>query len=188
MALLIDGYNLLHVTEIFGGSGQGTELHRSRLALLDFLSASIEERERTRTTIVFDAAGAPPGLPRSLVHDGITVHFARRHADADELIEELLEQYPAPRELLVVSSDHRVQRAARRRGAAFVDSDTWYADIRAAGRHRGEGGEKPADKTHDGVSREEVVYWVGQFADAPQDDTTPKPFPSGSADDALNDE
>jgi hypothetical protein len=32
--------------------------------------------------------------------------------------------------LLVVSSDHRVQRAARRRGAKFMDSDTWWAELR----------------------------------------------------------
>src|SRR5687767_9713356 len=103
MALLIDGYNLLHVTEIFGGPGAGTELHRTRLALLDYLSATIDDRERSQSAIVFDAAGAPPGLPSSLVHSGIKVHFARRHSDADELIEELLEQHPAPRSLLVVS-------------------------------------------------------------------------------------
>ena len=93
MALLIDGYNLLHVTEIFGGAGAGTELHRTRMALLDYLAAAIDDRERRQTAIVFDAAGAPPGLPNSLVHKDIQVHFARRHSDADELIEELLEKH-----------------------------------------------------------------------------------------------
>jgi predicted RNA-binding protein with PIN domain len=192
MALLIDGYNLLHVTEIFGRPGAGTELHRTRIALLDFLAASIDERQRPHTTIVFDAAGAPPGLPRTLTHEGISVHFARRHSDADELIEELVEAHPAPRELLVVSSDHRVQRAARRRGAAFIDSDQWYAEIRAAHRQREKGreqdGEIPADKSHADVSREEVAYWVDEFADAPPDDAPANPFPPGYADDVLNDE
>src|SRR5437868_13291162 len=108
MALLIDGYNLLNVTGIFGQAGPGTELHRTRLSLLNFLASSIDKRERRETVIVFDAAGAPPGLPRCLTHDGITVHFAQRHSDADEMIEELLEQCAAPRSLLVVSSDHRV--------------------------------------------------------------------------------
>ena len=59
MALLIDGYNLLNVTGIFAQAGPGTELHRTRVALLNFLSASIDQRERKATTIVFDAAGAP---------------------------------------------------------------------------------------------------------------------------------
>jgi predicted RNA-binding protein with PIN domain len=187
MALLIDGYNLLHVTEIFGKPGAGTELHRTRLALLDFLAAVIEQRERPQTMIVFDAAGAPPGLPRSFVHDAITVHFARRHSDADELIEELLEQYPAPRELLVVSSDHRVQRAARRRGADFIDSDQWYAQVRALRQQRQQEGEIPRAKSHSDVSNEEVAYWVDEFADAPPDNTT-NPFPPGYAEDVLDDD
>jgi predicted RNA-binding protein with PIN domain len=188
MALLIDGYNLLHVTAIFGKPGAGTDLHRTRTALLDFLSASIEKRERSKTTIVFDAAGAPPGLPRSLVHDAMRVHFARRHSDADELIEELLEQYPAPRELLVVSSDHRVQRAARRRGADFVDSDKWYAEVRALRQRREEVGELPSTKLQSDISNEEIAYWVDEFADAPPDNSATNPFPPGYADDVLEEE
>src|SRR5215212_5167758 len=128
MALLIDGYNLLNVTGIFAQAGPGTELHRTRLAFLNFLSAAINKRERSKTTIVFDAAGAPPGLPRTVKHDGITVHFAQRHSDADEMIEELLDECRAPRSLLVVSSDHRVQRAARHVGANYVDSEAWYSE------------------------------------------------------------
>jgi predicted RNA-binding protein with PIN domain len=186
MALLIDGYNLLHVTEIFGGTGQGTELHRSRLALLEFLAASISNRERNQTSIVFDAAGAPPGLPRLLTHEGMTVHFAQRHSDADELIEELLERYAAPRSLLVVSSDHRVQRAARRRGAGFVDSDKWYAELRAARRQRNIQTADGPSKPDGGLSRDEVSYWIEQFADSPPDDSPLNPFPPGYADDVAN--
>jgi uncharacterized protein len=162
MALLIDGYNLLHVTGIFGAAGAGTELHRSRLALLDFLAASILERERAQTTIVFDAAGAPPGLPTSATHEGITVYFARRHANADEMIERLLDECQAPRSLTVVSSDHRIQRAARHHGAAYVDSDKWFAELQAARRERdlkiGDSLAKP-----EGQSPEEVSYWVDEF-------------------------
>src|SRR5215475_9027209 len=116
MALLIDGYNLLNVTGIFGGDGPGTALHRTRLAFLNFLAGSFTKRERTGTTIVFDAAGAPPGLPASIKHEEMTIHFARRQSNADEMIEELLEDWRSPRSLVVVSSDHRVQRAARHCG------------------------------------------------------------------------
>src|SRR4051812_12264147 len=144
MALLIDGYNLLNVTGIFGEAGPGTELHRTRLALLNFLASSIDRRERRATAIVFDAAGAPPGLPRQVIHEGITVHFAQRHSDADEMIEELLEECAAPRNLLVVSSDHRVQRAARQHGASFVDSDEWYRQVLDANRRREAAGQDGA--------------------------------------------
>ncbi len=134
MAFLIDGYNLLHVTDIFGVAGPGTDLHRTRLALLNFLATSLNKRELRQTTIVFDASGAPPGLPRTISHQGMTIHFAQRHSDADEMIEELLEQHRSPKSLIVVSSDHRVQRAARHCGATFVDSAEWYSERRAANR------------------------------------------------------
>jgi len=187
MALLIDGYNLLHVTNIFAGAGPGTELHRTRLALLDFLTVSLSERERKETTIVFDATGAPPGLPRTLSHDGMTVHFARRHADADAMIEDLLEQYAAPRALLVVSSDHRVQRAARHCGASFVDSERWYGDVLAVRGGRDAATDAPSKPT-DEITPNDVDYWVGEFADAPPDDSPANPFPPGYADDLLDEE
>jgi predicted RNA-binding protein with PIN domain len=184
MALLIDGYNLLHVSDVFAGDGPGTELHRARIALLAFLAASIDSRERNQTTIVFDAAGAPPGLPRTISHEGMTVHFARRHSDADEMIEELLEQCAAPRALVVVSSDHRVQRAARRVGATFTDSEQWLAELKAARRQRPEIGRARAE-LDDKSTADEIAYWVDEFADAPLDETATNPFPPGYADDVA---
>ncbi len=57
MPLLIDGYNLLHVSGVFGSGTALTELHRSREALLAYLAASLEPAQRSHVTIVFDAAG-----------------------------------------------------------------------------------------------------------------------------------
>ena len=184
MALLIDGYNLLHVTDIFGGAGPGSDLHRTRLALLDFVAAALNERERVATTIVFDAAGAPPGLPRTLVHDGMTIHFARRHSEADAMIEELLEQCTAPRALVVVSSDHRVQRAARHRGAAFVDSSQWYGELLESRRqHSADSG--PSAKPSADLPPEDLDYWLREFGESAIEEDTHNPFPPGYADDVL---
>jgi uncharacterized protein len=166
MALLIDGYNLLNVTDIFGQAvGTETPLHASRQALLTFLASAIDAKTRSQTTIVFDAGGAPPGLPQTLTHEGITVHFARQHSDADEMIEEIIESHAAPRSLVVVSSDHRVQRAARRRGAAYVDSDRWYADMRAA-RSSTEASKPPAIEA---LPPDQVAYWLNQFGEQEND-------------------
>jgi predicted RNA-binding protein with PIN domain len=197
MSLLIDGYNLLHVTGIFGRGNALTELHRSREALLAFLAASIDPDERKHTTVVFDAAGAPPGLPKTVVHDGITVHFARQYADADAMLEELIASHEAPRSLVVVSSDHRVQRAARRRRATAVDSDRWYSEL-CAGRRRAKL-PSPPQKPGTPLSRDEIDYWVSKFADAPAEepsnpssppaaDDPDNPFPRGYADDLLDEE
>jgi hypothetical protein len=169
MALLIDGYNLLHVTGIFGPASESSALHESRQALLRFLAASIDRRERSQTTIVFDAAGAPPGLPQTVSHEGMTVHFSRGYPDADAMIEDLLEQHAAPRSLIVVSSDHRVQRAARRCGAKTVDSAPWYAERLAARRAAGSSGGGSA-KPVGQPSPDEVAYWVDEFTDQPPEE------------------
>src|SRR5581483_1858836 len=145
MSLIIDGYNLMHAANIVGrGRGPGY-LERSRLALLNHLAESLDPHEISNTTVVFDAAGAPPGLPPTLHHRGLTVRFARGYGSADELIAEMVKANSAPRRLTVVSSDHQVQRAALRRKARAVDSDVWYAEV---GQHRQQRAAKtpPPDK------------------------------------------
>ena len=130
MLLLVDGYNLLHVSGIFGPAGAPPTLEQSRLALLDFLAASLPAPLRKRTTVVFDAAAAPPGLPSQLVHAEIAVRFAPRKQTADDLIADLIRQEADPRHLTVVSSDHAVQRSARQRGCKFVDSEVWLRELK----------------------------------------------------------
>ena len=123
MAILIDGYNLLYAAGIRAETAPPHTLERSRSALLNFVAAAVDPEELCRTTVVFDAANAPPGLPDRRSHRGILVLFARKHDTADALIEELIAAEDAPRRLTVVSSDHRIQRAARRRRATAIDSD-----------------------------------------------------------------
>lgn len=200
MALLIDGYNLLNATGIVGqGEGLGG-FRRSREALIGFLGGAIAESQRPTTTIVFDAAGAPPGLPQTVTHAQMTVRYATDYPDADTLIEELIEEHSAPRSLLVVSSDHRIQRAARRRRAKFVDSDRWYQQlwesrVEARNLQRLAIPEKPVGT----LSAAEVEYWIKEFGvDELNDDclrsesassgelgTATNPFPPGYADDLL---
>lgn len=129
MAILIDGYNLLHAAGIIpAGSEQGS-LESARRALFDFLIGSLTADERQQTTIVFDARKAPPGLPHRLTVGGLQILFAHDHDEADDLIEELIRTDHVPRKLVVVSSDHRIQRAAKRRRAKSIDSDKWYWQI-----------------------------------------------------------
>src|SRR5262245_34263773 len=126
MPLLIDGYNLMYAAPIVGDVRGPRGFERSRAALIGFVSRAVGDSDRAGTTIVFDAAGAPPGLPSTLDYDGILVRFARGYRDADELLEELIAADHSPRRLTVVSSDHRVQRAAKRRRAEAIDSDVWF--------------------------------------------------------------
>jgi predicted RNA-binding protein with PIN domain len=189
MPLIIDGYNLLHASGILGrGVGPGS-LERSRTALLSFLAESLAERELSATTVVFDAREAPPGLPRVTQFRGITVRFAERGSDADQEIEQLIAAHSSPRRLTVVSSDHRLHRAARRRRATAVDSDRWYAATlrERIERARTKG---PGRKPSEPPTEAEVRFWLREFGlvdDEPAPGDQPEmprsPFPPGYAED-----
>ena len=190
MSIIIDGYNLLHASGILAkGQGPGG-LERARNALINFLAASLAPEERSRTTVVFDAAGGSPDLPHSFEQSGITIRFATQHEDADSLIEEMILRDSAPRRLTVVSSDRRLQRAARRRRARAAGSREWYETIvrerleRNAGRT-----DRPVKPTAPPTS-DEVQYWLHQFGGEPResDSEVDDPFPPGYGEDLLEDD
>lgn len=211
MTTLIDGYNLLHVTglagpEISRNDVKSGALARARIALLNFLATSLDDDERQLTTVAFDSNNAPPGLPREEQHRGITVKYATNYENADELLEELIRQSSAPRRLTVVSSDHRVQRAARRRKARAVDSDVWYAEVRESRWQSHEPLESRSPRPTGPLSDAEVAQWLNEFGDvsieqifppapAASDDPSSEPaaptpidnpFPPGYAEDVLD--
>jgi hypothetical protein len=163
MSIIIDGYNLLYMAGILGEGRGPRNLELSRLALLNFLAESLAPGEIAKTIVVFDAKDAPWGAKNVLEHRGISVQFASRWPDADCLIEELIRLDSSPRRLTVVSSDHRLQRAARRRKAKAVDSDVWYKELvqkRLARRQtESTAPERPAVP----LLAEDVAYWVRQF-------------------------
>jgi uncharacterized protein len=196
MPLLIDGYNLLYATGIVGrGSGPGG-LERSRLALLNFLAHSLDPADLPHTTVVFDAHDAPAGLPRTVNHRGITVRYAAGYESADLLIAELIRAESAPRRLVVVSSDHEIQRAARRRRAKAVASDAWYAELIRQRRERNEAAAETPDQPPVPLLAEDVEYWIRQFGgqqllqelgDNPPDEPF-NPFPAGYGEDLLREQ
>jgi len=161
--VLIDGYNLLYATGIVvRGIGPGT-LERARLALLNFLAASIEPERIPRTTIVFDAAGRMRERPREVEHRGLKVIFAVGYADADALIEALIRSHSAPKQLTVVSSDRRIQQAARRRRARAVDSEAWYAALVASRQSTQADVAEVPGRPPVPLLEEDVDYWLRQF-------------------------
>jgi uncharacterized protein len=54
--------------------------------------------------------------------------YAIRDQDADTRIEKLITEHSAPRQIRVVSSDRRLQAAARKRRGQFVTSDDFLAE------------------------------------------------------------
>ena len=180
MSLLIDGYNLLHASGILGGGVGPGGLERSRAALLNFLAESLDPADVRHTVVVFDAGANSRGLPRSYEHRGLTVTFSSGHADADELIEQLIRRDSTPRRLTVVSSDHRLQRAAKRRKAHAIDSDKWFAAVlrNRIDRRRLD---PPVPKPPAPLDEYQVQFWLKKFgvedagpvADPPSRDSLP---------------
>ncbi|MEQ8791541.1 MAG: NYN domain-containing protein [Pirellulaceae bacterium] len=165
MSLLIDGYNLLHASGVLPrGAGAGT-LERARGALLEFLVSALDPQELRQTTIVFDAKDAPKGVPDAYDYQGLSIRFARDYRDADVLLIELIRLDHAPRKLVVVSSDHQVQRAARRRRAKAVDSDVWCSALIRQGRRFELPGEQPETKPAAPLPQSEVQRWMREFGD-----------------------
>ncbi|MFN6189415.1 MAG: NYN domain-containing protein [Planctomycetia bacterium] len=144
MTVIIDGYNLLHASGVFGKERGPRGFEQSRLALLDMLADRLGA-EAAKTIVVFDAARAPDGLPGRTTHRGIRVWFAREYPDADSLIEELVDDDHAPSSLVVVSSDRRLQVAARRKRAEAKSCEEWLAELRANNRSRADQDAKPAE-------------------------------------------
>jgi predicted RNA-binding protein with PIN domain len=163
MPLLIDGYNLLNATGILGrGRGPGS-LQRARQALLNALVEALPPDEATRTTVVFDSSDSPWGVAKETNHRGITVKFSSKDEDADTVIERLIAADSAPKRLTVVSSDHRLQRAAKRRRATAVDSDVWFAQLMRDRASRHEGQTHDAAKPDGPFAPGEVDYWLREF-------------------------
>ena len=113
------------------------------------------------------------------------------------MLEDLIQAHTSPRRLTVVSSDHRVQRAARRRRARAVDSEVWYQEVqrqhhaRAATSSRSPPAPLASDKPTGAagtLSSSEVEYWLRRF-DQPLDPQAEAPadadniFPPGYGED-----
>lgn len=189
--LLIDGYNLLHAAGLARSRYAPGDLERLRARLIGELVGALSIEAARRCTVVFDAREAPPDLDRRQLVHGITVQFAEPGTDADSLIERLLRKHPTAHQVLMVSSDHRLQTAARRRGARFTDSEPFWESLRHGGsfadevtnhsNRRPTTPAAPKRPTHDPQSTanpinnkgidsspsvpRDVAYWLAEFGD-----------------------
>ncbi|MGE3317335.1 MAG: NYN domain-containing protein [Planctomycetaceae bacterium] len=172
--LVIDGYNLLHAAGMARKKYADGQLQNARRRLLIYLAAHLTEAERERTTVVFDAGDAPSGVARQMIVESMSVEFAPPGGDADSLIEQILQSHSAPRSVRVVSSDHRLQKAARRRRAAFVDSDRFVEELDHRGPAADPSAREPAgdiasNPKFDGtLSEDETEKWLKLFGEIPE--------------------
>jgi predicted RNA-binding protein with PIN domain len=127
MRYLIDGYNLLHALGLAPTPG-GTTLAKARLRLLEWLAAALGPAAVDGVSIVFDSRDDRGGAEQSF--RGLRVRFSRGET-ADDLIERLVHAEQTPPALAVVSSDHRLRDAARRRGCAALSCGEYLDQVSA---------------------------------------------------------
>ena len=130
--LIIDGYNLMHAADIARRSYGPGDLERCRNQLNRLLTDLLGRDALSRTSVVYDAFDSTSDANRSQDHAGLHVLFAPKGTDADTEIERLLSKHSSPKQVLVVSSDHRLHKAARRRRASCVDSEDFLASMQTS--------------------------------------------------------
>jgi predicted RNA-binding protein with PIN domain len=162
MPCVIDGYNLLHAMGLLRGKVGPTGLEKARLGLLGLLRAVYGD-EATKVTVVFDAAHAPPGAARREEYHGIQVRFAVDQTEADDLIETLIHDDAVPRQLIVVSDDHRIQRAAQRRHCT-VSGCAQYLEWLERHRRERRRSAPAAESKPEHLSEQETQHWLQEFA------------------------
>jgi predicted RNA-binding protein with PIN domain len=124
MPYLVDGHNLIPKLGLRLDSLDDEEQLISRLQEFCRL-------RRAQVEVFFD--GAPPGQPANRKAGSVTAFFIRQGATADAAIENRLARLgKTARNWTVVSSDGRVQRAARAVHAGVLSSEEFVREISRA--------------------------------------------------------
>lgn len=125
--LFIDGYNLLHAAGLARAQYGPGDLERARDRFLLLLSQLLDDVQRPRTVVVFDAKESIGFLGSTCTRFDMTVVYPDRGVEADAVLETMIRDHSAARSLRVVSSDRRIQVAAKRRKARPIDSEKFLA-------------------------------------------------------------
>lgn len=163
--LLIDGYNLLHAAGMARTHYGPGDLKRCRERLLRYLLLKLTRPEVDRATVVFDARDPPPDRPARQTVQGLAVLFANPGGDADVLIQEWILDHSAPKCVTLVSSDHALQRSARRRGAQFIDSEKFFDRLQRRTGKEPSAHQASDDKPASTLSPAEAARWANEFGD-----------------------
>jgi len=152
MRIIIDGYNLIRQWPELAMLDRA-DLEAGREALIAELSA-YRRAKGHQITVVFDGRERGGLSERSEQARGIAVRYSRHGETADEVIARLA--VGSGQGAAIVSSDHAVQAAARRHGAAPISSPEFIARLDAARLAALKGDEEdegPPRKTGKGTAR-----------------------------------
>lgn len=131
MPLILDTFNVLHTVGILPPDLAGLDV--PGLAQLILRSRYASEK----TTFACDglpAADLPPQGPLDLLSDVqadafMHVRYSGRASTADELIRQMVDASTAPRRLIIVSTDHAIQKHASRRRCVVLSSSEFLQHL-----------------------------------------------------------
>ena len=166
--IVIDGYNLILRSPAFR-PGDRRDLAAARDKLVNLLSWAVGRGE-VEFIVVFDGAETGLGQARSSKSGRIAVHFSTPPQNADQLIEEIVEELEdRGRTVTVVASDIEVARHARTHGASVALSDLFASSLfpervaedlaRQKAQASGDSAEKPL-----GFSKKDMKEWLEMFS------------------------
>jgi predicted RNA-binding protein with PIN domain len=158
MPYLIDGHNL--IPKLPGLSLKAIDDEQK---LIDWLQLFCKAR-RKEAEVFFDRA--PAGFPASRKFGRVKAHFIRQGITADDAIETRLQVLKGSAyNYVVVSSDHRVQAAARRAHARVMPSEEFAREL--LNTRDSEGSDS---REEPGSSPEQVAEWEARFKSGKRDD------------------
>ncbi len=168
MLNIIDGYNFIFKIPRLEKAADTASLEKAREELLSLLSR-YKLISGQDFTVVFDGRGQKeeiPGPTEQLVQ-GIKVIFSKA-TTADEDIISLMQTFPNPKEITVVTSDNTILRAATKYGCPTSPPEEFYKKItRTLKKEKFAPGKEPSAK-YQGLMEHEVQYWLKYFREKPE--------------------
>jgi len=166
MALLVDTYNVLHMTGVLPPDLAG-------LGVLELRDLILTSRFR-HMPVVLVCDGHGPGVrgadeASTAVDLGVAIHYTGSRRDADTHIERAIRACTDPHRLNVVSSDRRIARAARRRRCRVMGSDVFLETLESDWRRCA--GKRSAAPTHAytiPLDQGSVEWWRAYFGFDPR--------------------
>jgi predicted RNA-binding protein with PIN domain len=165
MRYLIDGYNVLYAIGALTSRTGPQGLERARIRLIGALKGVFGD-EVSQVTLVFDGDAA-----EEIEHsNGLEIRYTDRREEADDVIESLLGHDGAPRQVIIVSSDRRLQDAARKRHATCIRSEDFFDYLEKWRRERLARASRVEEKKPSGpIDRD---YWMKEFGFSDDDAET----------------
>jgi len=155
MPLLIDTFNVLHTTGVLPPEQAGIDV----ADLIGLLAVSRYRRQPI--TLICDGSGRDYDDPGCC--GGVQVRFSGSGRPADDIIIDLVRRAPAPRRLLVVSTDQEIARAARRRKCRTLRSDALLHQLAADLERAVQPAQRRGKPINVPLPRSEVQRWIEAF-------------------------